>query len=91
MEAVTVLVHELVLFVLDEGAFDLVGGLEPQRHLHPVGDAAHVHLRHRRALAGMDVFGGDDDPELAVDLDDIALAQRAGDDFHGTKSLRNGA
>ena len=26
---------------------------------------------------------GDDDAELAVDLDDIAFSQRAGDDFHG--------
>jgi hypothetical protein len=31
----------------------------------------------------MDILGGDDDPELAVDFDDIALAERTGDDFHG--------
>ena len=83
MEAFAVLVHELVLAVLDEGALDLIGGLEAQRHLHAVGNAAHVHLGHRRAFAGVDVLGGDDDPELAVDFDDIAFTQRTGDDFHG--------
>src|SRR5579862_1413788 len=83
VEALAVLVHELVLAVLDEGALDLVGGLEPHRHLHAVGNAAHVHLGHRGALAGVDVLGGDNDPELAVDFDDIAFTQRTGDDSHG--------
>src|SRR6202023_360988 len=78
-----VLVHELVLAVLDEGALDLVGGLEPHRHLYAVGNAADVHLGHGGALAGVDVFGGDDGPELAVDFDDIAFTQRTGDDSHG--------
>jgi hypothetical protein len=32
-------------------------------------------LRDRRAFAGMDILDGHDDPELAVDLDDIAFAQ----------------
>jgi hypothetical protein len=31
----------------------------------------------------MDILGGDDNSELAVDLDDIAFAERTGDDFHG--------
>jgi hypothetical protein len=31
----------------------------------------------------MDALGGHDDPELAVDFDDIAFAQRTGDDSHG--------
>jgi hypothetical protein len=75
MEAVAVLVHVLMLAVLDEGALDLIGGLEAQRDLHAVGDPAHVHLGDRRALAGMDVLDGHDDPELAVDLDDIAFSQ----------------
>src|SRR6202045_1199431 len=83
VEAFAVLVHELVLAVLDEGALDLVGGFEPQREFYAVGNAADVHLGHRRALAGMDVLGGDDDPELAVDFDDIAFTQRTGDDSHG--------
>ncbi len=86
MEAVAVLVDELVLAVLDEGALDLLGGLEAQRDLHAVGDPAHVDLGHRRALAGMDVLGRDDDLELAVDLDDVAFSERAGDDFHGYSS-----
>ncbi len=64
-----------MLAILDKGALDLVGGLVAQRHLHAVGDPAHIHLGDRRALAGMDVFGGHDDPELAVDFDDIAFSQ----------------
>ena len=83
MEAVAVLVEVLVLAVLDEGALDLFGGLVAQRDLHAVGDPAHVDLGHRRALAGMDVLGRHDDAELAVDFDDIAFSERAGDDFHG--------
>ena len=75
MEAFAVLIHVLELAVLDEGAFDLIGGLVAQRHFHIVGDAAHVHLRDRRAFAGVDVLDGHDDPELAVDLDDIAFSQ----------------
>jgi hypothetical protein len=31
----------------------------------------------------VDVLGGHDDPELAVDFDDIAFAQRTSDDSHG--------
>ena len=38
--------------------------------------------RDRGALAGMDVLGGQDDIELAVLFDDVALAKRTGDDFH---------
>ena len=83
MEAVAVLVHVLVLAVLDEGALDLFGGLVALRQLDPVGNTAHVHLGRRGALAGMDILGSDDDSELAVDFDDIAFAERAGDDFHG--------
>ena len=59
MVALAVVVDELVLAVLDEGALDLVGGAKPLRHLHPVADAAHVHLGHRRAFAGVDVLGGE--------------------------------
>src|SRR3984957_14742123 len=83
MEAFGVLVHELVFVVLDKGALDLIGGLEAQRHLHAIGNAAHIHLGHRCALAGMDALDGDNDPEFAVYFDDIAFSQRAGDDFHG--------
>jgi hypothetical protein len=34
----------------------------------------------------MDALDGYDDPELAVDIDDIAFSERAGDDFHGDYS-----
>ena len=55
--ALAVLVEEAVLPVLDEGALDLLGGAVALGDLHAVGDAAHVDLGHRRALAGMNVFG----------------------------------
>ena len=71
------------MLVLDEGALDLLGGLEAIGHLHAVGDAPHVDLRRRRALARMEAFGRQNDAELAVlPLDDIAFANRACDDFH---------
>ena len=83
MEAVAVLVEVLVLAVLDIGALDLFGGLVALRDLYAVADPAHVDLGGGRALAGMEVFGLENDVELAVELDDIAFAERAGDDFHG--------
>jgi hypothetical protein len=38
----------------------------------------------------MDALDGHNDPELAVDINDIAFSERAGDDFHGTYSLSLG-
>ena len=58
-------------------------GLVALRHLHAVRHAAHVDLRRRRALAGEEAFGAQNDIELTVLLDDVAFAQRAGDDSHG--------
>ena len=83
MEAFAVVVHELVGALLHLGALDLVGGLVALRGFHAVADPAHVELGDGRALAGVDVFGGQDDVELAVEIDDISLAERAGNDFHG--------
>jgi hypothetical protein len=34
----------------------------------------------------MEALGVEHDVELAVDVDDIALAERTGDDFHGEVS-----
>jgi hypothetical protein len=82
MEAFAVLVEEGVVAVVDEGALDLLGGAPPLRHLHPVGDAAHVQLGDRRALAGVDVLGREDDVELALHIDDGAFAERAGGYLH---------
>jgi hypothetical protein len=31
----------------------------------------------------VEAFGAEDDVELAVEIDDIAFAERAGDDSHG--------
>ena len=76
VEALAVLVEEGVLAVLHEGALDLLGGAVALGDLHAVGDAAHVELGHRRALAGMDVLRRQDDIELAVEIDDVALAER---------------
>src|SRR5262249_12818826 len=83
MEAVAVLVKVLKLAVLHVGAFHLLGRLVALRHLYAVADPAHVDLGGRGTLAGVEAFGVEDDVELAVEFDDIALAERAGDDFHG--------
>jgi hypothetical protein len=77
VEAFTVRVEEGEVAVVHEGALDLLGRPPAFRDLHPVGDAAHVELGHRGALARMDVVGGEHDVELAFQVDDRALAQRA--------------
>ena len=83
MVAVAVLIEVLVLAVLDIRALDLLGRLVALRNLYPVADSAHVHLGGRRAFAGMKALGVEHDIELAVVFHDIALTQRAGNDFHG--------
>ena len=76
VEALAVLVEEGVLAILHEGALDLLGGAVALGDLHAVGDAAHVELGDGRALAGVDVLGGENDIELAVHVDDVAFAER---------------
>ena len=83
VEAVGVIIEELVLPILHMGALDLLGGFPALRHLHAVGNSAHIDLGYRRAFAGMDAFHGQDDIELAVHVHDIAFAKRASDDSHG--------
>src|SRR5260221_8749254 len=86
MKAVAVLVKVLIVAIFHIGALDLLGRLEALRRLYPVADAAHVDLGRGGTLAGVKAFSIEDDVELAVDFDDIALAQRAGDDFHSAGS-----
>src|SRR5437588_5236972 len=81
MEAVGILIEIVVVVILDRRLLDLVGGLVALRNLYPVADPAHFDLADRGSLAGMDVFGSQNDVELAVLLDDVALANRTGDDF----------
>ena len=83
MRAIAVLIEEGVFALLDDGALDLFGGLVALGDLHAVGDPAHFDLGDWRALAGMDVLRGQNDVKLSVELDDVALADRTGDDFHG--------
>ena len=61
----------LVTPFTDDGALDLLGGAVALRHLHAVGDAAHVELGDGRALAGVDVLGGENHIEPAVHIDDL--------------------
>jgi hypothetical protein len=51
-------------------------------------DPAHVHLRHGRALAGVEVLRLQDDVERVVDLHDVALAQLRCDDLHDASDKR---
>ena len=86
MEAVAVLIEELMLAFLDGGALDLLGGAVAFRGLHAVADPAHVDLRRRRSLAGEEAFGAQHHVELVVDLEHVALADGTGDDSHGMSS-----
>jgi hypothetical protein len=75
-------VEVLVAAVIDFGLFDHFDRAPAEGHLHAVRDAAHIDLGHRVALAGVDVLRREDHVELAVlVLDDVALAQRRGDDL----------
>jgi hypothetical protein len=82
VEAFAILIKERVLAVLDMGALDLLGGAVALGHLHAVGNAAHVELGDGRALAGMDVLGGQDHVELAVLVDDVAFTEGTGNYLH---------
>src|SRR5947209_9272740 len=81
MEAVGIFVEVIEIVVLDGRLLDLVGGLVAFRDLYPVADPAHFDLADRGSLARMDVLRGANDVKLAVLLDDVALANRTGDDF----------
>src|SRR5215475_1911659 len=65
------------------GAFDLVSRLITLRGLHAVAKPSHIDLGDRCSLAGVDVFRRQDHIEPTVEIDDISLAERTGDDFHG--------
>src|SRR5256885_6741466 len=80
--AVAVMIEELVLALLDHRALDLLGGLVALLGLHAVADAAHVDLRRRRALAGKEAFGVQDDVKPSLNIKNIALADGTGDDSH---------
>ena len=82
VEAVGILVEKLIFAFLDRGALDLLGGLVALLGLHAVADPAHVDLRRRRSLAGKEAFGVQDDIKPPLDIKNIALADRTGDDFH---------
>ena len=68
--------------VLDMRALDLVGGFVAHLGLHAVGNPAHIDLGGGCALARMKIFRIEDNVELAVEIDDIAFAERTGDDLH---------
>ena len=82
MEAVAILIEVAEFVVFDMGTFDLVGGLVAPLGLHAVRNAAHIDLGRGSALAGMKIFRVKDDVELAVEIDDIPLAERRSDDLH---------
>src|ERR1700682_6680077 len=81
MEAVGVLIEIVEVVILDRRLLDLVGGLVALRNLHAVADAAHFDLADRGSLAGRNVLGGQNHVKLAVLLNNVALANRTGDDF----------
>ncbi|MNK77522.1 hypothetical protein D3C87_971280 [compost metagenome] len=74
VEAFAIFIKELEVQVFNESALDLLGGAPALGDLHAVNDAAHVHLRDRRALAGVKVLRGENDVKLAVHVENIALA-----------------
>ena len=82
-----VLIEILEILMLDEGLLDAVGGAQALDGLHAIGDAAHFQMGDGRALAGMNILGGQHQIELAFLLYDIAFAHRAGDNRNHGKPL----
>ena len=76
MEAVTILVEIAEFVVFNVGALDLVRCLVTLGGLHAIRNPAHIDLGRRRALAWMKIFCGKNDIKFAVDVHDIALAER---------------
>ena len=76
-----VLIEVVEVVILDGRLFHLVRGLVALGNLYPVADSPHFDLADRCSLAGVDVLGGQNHVKLAVLLDDVALANRTGDDF----------
>ena len=79
--ALGVIVEILVFALVDVGLLDHFDGAPAADDLHAIGHAAHVDVGHRVALAGVDVFRREHDVQVAVLLDDVAFAQRRGDDL----------
>ena len=87
--AIGIEIAEFIVF--DESALDLFGRLVAHAGLHAIRQAAHVDLGRGRALAGVEALSGEDDIEIAVFvLNDVALADRTGDDSHVMNSLVDG-
>ena len=81
MKAVGIFIEIIEVVILDGRLLNLVGGLVALGNFHAVADSTHFDLADRCSLAGMDVLGGENHVKLAVLLDDVALANRTGDDF----------
>jgi hypothetical protein len=81
VKAVGIFVEIVEVVVLDGRLLHLVRGLVALGNLYPVADSAHFDLADRCSLAGVDVLGGQNHIKLAVLLNDVALANRTGDDF----------
>ncbi len=61
VETVTIFIEVVEIAVLDERAFDLIGGLVASGDLYAVADPAHFDLADRSSLAGVDVLRRQDD------------------------------
>src|SRR5258706_2425565 len=81
VEAVGVFIEIVEVVILNGRVLDLVGGLVALGNFYAVANSAHFDLADRCSLAGVDVLGGENHVKLAVLLDDVALANRTGDDF----------
>ena len=82
VKAFAVFIEKIVIPFVNAGLFDHLGRAPAFRHFHTVRNPAHVDGCCGRALAGVEVGGGQNDVKPAVHLDDIAFAQAGSDDFH---------
>src|SRR5260370_1064382 len=86
VEVVGVFIEIVEVVIVNGRLRDLVGGLVALGNFYAVANSAHFDLADRCSLAGVDVLGGENHVKLAVLLDDLALANRTGDDFQSCLS-----
>src|SRR4029078_2092652 len=82
VETHVVFVEIIVVLFIEIGALDLVGRPVALEDLHAVADTSHFEMRDGRSLAGVNVFRVHHNGKPALEIEHIAFADRACNNFH---------
>ena len=90
-EHTVVFIEELLVFLLQTHALDLVGGTEALVEFRAVAQVAHLDLREGTALAGLDVIDLHSGPKTVIMFEDIPGANFVSVDFgHCDETMATG-